>query len=217
MSSTIRVIVADDHSLYREGVVKALQTDAEITVIGEVADAESAIRLAREQQPDVLLLDVRMPGDGLQAAARIAATCPDTRIVMLSMSGVEDNVLRALEVGVSGYVLKDVGADDLIAVVRAVHAGQRYVAPSLAYGLLREKSAPAPPDPLKNLSTRERQVTALLANGLSNQQIGLRLGLSESTIKYYVGEILTKLQVANRVEAAVLAARATADPALPRA
>jgi two-component system, NarL family, nitrate/nitrite response regulator NarL len=209
-SKTIRVIVADDHSLYRDGVVKALGLDTSISVVGEAADAQATLDLVRRERPDVLLLDMRMPGGGLHAAARVVATCPATRIVVLTMSAHAEDVLAALEAGASGYVLKDIDADDLINVVKAVVAGQRYVAPTLAFGLLRHKCAAAA-NPLDALSSRERQVTDLLASGLSNHQIGLRLGLSETTIKSHMKAILNKLQVNSRVEAALLAARVASN------
>jgi DNA-binding NarL/FixJ family response regulator len=148
-----------------------------------------------------------MPGSGIDAARKISAACPATRTVMLTVSEDEDDLLAAMKAGASGYVLKGVSARDLAAVVRSVSSGEVYVAPSLAFGLLREMSSPRPSDPLAELSVRERQVLELVANGLSNQEIGSKLGLAEKTIKHYMTNILTKLQVRSRVEAALLAAR----------
>jgi DNA-binding NarL/FixJ family response regulator len=148
-----------------------------------------------------------MPGGGISAAAQIATACPATRIVMLTVSEDEDYLLSAMKAGASGYVLKGVSARDLASVVRSVSRGEVYVAPSLAFGLLREMSAPRPNDPLAELSVRERQVLELVASGRSNHEIGLKLGLAEKTIKHYMTNILTKLQVRSRVEAALLAAR----------
>jgi DNA-binding NarL/FixJ family response regulator len=161
----------------------------------------------REELPELALLDVTMPGGGIQAAGRIAAACPATKIVMLTVSEDEDDLLAAMKAGARGYVLKGVSARELAAVLRAVNAGEVYVAPSLAWSLLRELSEPRPSDPLAELSTRERQVLELVASGLSNQEIGLQLGLAEKTVKHYMTNILTKLQVRSRVEAALLAAR----------
>ena len=127
---------------------------------------------------------------------------------MLTVSEDEDDLLAAMKAGASGYVLKGVSAHDLASIVRSVSSGEVYVAPSLAFGLLREMSKPRESDPLAELSSRERQVLELVGNGLSNQEIGLRLGLAEKTIKHYMTNILTKLQVRSRVEAALLAARA---------
>lgn len=203
----IRVVVADDHPLFREGVVTSLRSNPDMQVVGEAADAAGALRVVREELPDLVLLDVTMPGGGISAASQIAAACPATRIVMLTVSENEDDLLSAMKAGASGYVLKGVSASDLARVVRAVSGGEVYVAPSLAFGLLREMSAPPPHDPLAALSAREHQVLELVASGMSNQEIGLKLGLAEKTIKHYMTNILTKLQVRSRVEAALLAAR----------
>jgi DNA-binding NarL/FixJ family response regulator len=207
MTDVIRVIVADDHPLFRDGVISSLQACSDFVVVGQAADAEGALRLAREEVPDVVLLDVTMPGGGIEAAARIAAVCPASRIVMLTVSEEEDNLLAAMQAGVKGYVLKGVSASELMGVLRAVNAGEVYVAPALAWSLLREMSGPQRTDPLEELSSRERQVLELVASGLSNHQIGSQLGLAEKTIKHYMTNILTKLQVRSRVEAALLAAR----------
>lgn len=207
MTESIRVVVADDHPLFRDGVITSLQAMPEVLVVGQAADAAGAVRVVREELPDIVLLDVTMPGGGLEAAQQIAAACPATRIIMLTVSEDEDNLLSAMKAGASGYVLKGVSARELAGVVRAVSIGEVYVAPSLAFGLLREMSTPRPNDPLAELSTRERQVLELVANGRSNQEIGLKLGLAEKTIKHYMTNILTKLKVRSRVEAALLAAR----------
>jgi DNA-binding NarL/FixJ family response regulator len=207
VTEPIRVVVADDHPLFREGVITSLQSVPDIVVVGQAADADEALRVVREELPDVALLDVTMPGSGIDAARKIAVACPATRIVMLTVSEDEDDLLAAMKAGASGYVLKGVSARDLASVVRSVSSGDVYVAPSLAFGLLREMSSPRPSDPLAELSARERQVLELVASGLSNQEIGSKLGLAEKTIKHYMTNILTKLQVRSRVEAALLAAR----------
>jgi DNA-binding NarL/FixJ family response regulator len=207
MSEPIRVVVADDHPLFREGVITSLQSMSDIVVVGQAEDAAGALRLVRDELPDVVLLDVTMPGGGIEAASKIAASCPATRIVMLTVSEDEDDLLAAMKAGASGYVLKGISARELERVVRTVSMGEAYVAPSLAWGLLREMSEPRPSDPLAELSSRERQVLELVASGMSNQEIGLNLSLAEKTIKHYMTNILTKLQVRSRVEAALLAAR----------
>jgi two-component system, NarL family, nitrate/nitrite response regulator NarL len=213
MTDPIRVIVADDHPLFREGVINSLGAATDLQVIGQADNAQDAVRLVREELPDVALLDVTMPGGGgIEAARRIAAACPATRIVMLTVSEDEDDLLEAMKAGASGYVLKGVSAGELASVVRTVSSGEVYVAPSLAFGLLREMSRPRESDPLAELSSRERQVLELVGEGLSNQEIGLKLGLAEKTIKHYMTNILTKLQVRSRVEAALLAARHTKNP-----
>ena len=207
MSESIRIAVADDHPLFREGVVATLSANPDMTVVGQAENAEEAVRLVREELPDLVLLDITMPGGGIEAARRIASSSPATRIVMLTVSEDEDDLLAAMKAGASAYVLKGVSARELASVLRSVSAGEVYVAPSLAFGLLREMSTPPADDPLAELSSRERQVLELVANGLSNQEIGLKLGLAEKTIKHYMTNILTKLQVRSRVEAALLAAK----------
>jgi two-component system nitrate/nitrite response regulator NarL len=208
MADPIRVIVADDHPLFRDGVIASLRAVDDIDVVDQAADADSALRRVREHLPDVVLLDVTMPGGGLEAARRISAACPATRIIMLTVSEDEDDLLLAMKAGASGYVLKGVSAPELIGVVRSVSAGEVYVAPPLAFALLHEMSRPRPADPLAELSVRERQVLELVATGLSNQAIGLKLGLAEKTVKHYMTNILGKLQVRSRVEAALLAHKA---------
>jgi two-component system, NarL family, nitrate/nitrite response regulator NarL len=208
MAESIRIVVADDHPLFREGVITSLRTAADIEIVGQAADAEGAVRIVREQVPDLALLDVTMPGGGLEAARNIATACPATRIVMLTVSEDEDDLLAAMKAGASGYVLKGVASQELLDIVRAVSGGEVYVVPSLAFALLREMSKPRPADPLAELSARERQVLELVATGLSNQEIGIKLGLAEKTVKHYMTNILTKLQVRSRVEAALLAHRA---------
>jgi DNA-binding NarL/FixJ family response regulator len=217
VTDPIRIIVADDHPLFRDGVINSLRANPDLQVIGQAENADDAVRVVREELPDLVLLDVMMPGGGgIEAARRIAAVCPATRIVMLTVSEDEDDLLEAMKAGASGYVLKGVSAHELASVVRAVSGGEVYVAPSLAFGLLREMSKPRESDPLAELSSRERQVLELVGSGLSNQEIGVKLGLAEKTIKHYMTNILTKLQVRSRVEAALLASRAGLGQSGPR-
>jgi two-component system, NarL family, nitrate/nitrite response regulator NarL len=204
----LHVVVADDHPLFREGVIASLASDDGIVVVGEAGEAETAVRVVRETLPDVVLLDVDMPGSGLEAASRIATAAPSTRVIMLTVSEDEDHLLMAMKAGASGYVLKGVSATELTHIVRSVSAGDVYLAPSLAFGLLHEMTAPRPSDPLEELAPREREVLELVASGLSNQEIGVRMGLAERTVKHYMTNVLKKLQVRSRVEAALLAANA---------
>jgi DNA-binding NarL/FixJ family response regulator len=206
MSEAIRVVVADDHPMFRAGVVGTLGSYPDIQVVGEAEDADGALSLVRSQLPDVALLDITMPGGGLRAARDIAGACPATRVVMLTASEDEDDLLAAMKAGASGYVLKGAGASELVGVIRKVGSGEVYVAPALAWGLLREMSRPRT-SPLDELTAREREVLELVAEGLSNQEVGDRLGLAEKTIKHYMTNILGKLQVRSRVEAALLAYR----------
>lgn len=206
MTDTIRVIVADDHPMFRAGVVASLGAASDLEVVAQAGDAAGALALVLEHHPDIALLDIAMPGGGLNAARDITVACPATRVVMLTVSEDEDDILAAMKAGASGYVLKGSGATELAGIIRSVHAGQVYVAPALAWGLLREMSKPRT-SPLDELTVREREVLELVASGLGNQEIGDRLGLAEKTIKHYMTNILGKLQVRSRVEAALLAAR----------
>jgi DNA-binding NarL/FixJ family response regulator len=206
MSESIRVAVADDHPMFRAGVVMSLRDQDGIDVIGEASDAATALSLARTELPHVMILDIAMPGGGLEAARQIATACPATRIVMLTVSEDEDDLLAAMKAGASGYVLKGAGVGELAGVIRSVHAGEVYVAPALAWGMLRELRTPRT-SPYDELTEREREVLELVAEGLSNHEVGERLGLAEKTIKHYMTNILGKLQVRSRVEAALLVAR----------
>ena len=216
MSDKIQIVVADDHPLFRDGVAATLAAEPDMEVSGQGNSAAEAVHLAQELLPDVILLDINMPGSGLQAARTITATCPVTRIVMLTVSEEEEDLLAALKAGAGGYILKGVPGRELVRIVRAVYHGESYVTPPLAASLLRELTgvapgARAPTDPLNELTDRERQILEGIAAGLSNKEIGTQLHLSEKTVKHYVTNILQKLQVRNRVEAALLAQRSRAD------
>jgi len=208
MSESLRVIVADDHPLFREGVVHSLAGKTGITVVGQAATGEEALQLCRNLLPDIALLDITMPGQGgLAAATEIAIACPVTKIVMLTVSEHEDDLLAAFKAGARGYVLKGISARDLVNILRAVAAGEVYVSPSLAAGMLMEMTHDRSPDPLTELTEREREILQLLAEGLTNREIGERLHLAEKTIKHYMTNVLGKLHVRSRVEAALLAVR----------
>jgi DNA-binding NarL/FixJ family response regulator len=189
----------------------SLREEEDIEIVGEASDAATALALARAELPQVMILDINMPGGGLEAARSIATACPATHIVMLTVSEDEDDLLAAMKAGASGYVLKGAGASELAGVIRSVHAGEVYVAPALAWGMLREMRNPRT-SPYDELTEREREVLELVAEGLSNQEIGDRLGLAEKTIKHYMTNILGKLQVRSRVEAALLVAREGPPP-----
>ncbi len=211
MPDPIRVIVVDDHPLVRDGVVAALEPESDIALVGQGATAAEAVRLAQDLLPDVILLDIAMPGGGLSAVRTISETCPVSRIVMLTSSEDEAHVLGALRAGARGYVVKGVTGRELRDIVRAVHRGEVFVSPSLAAGVLSEmasKSSRAHANPLDDLTPREHSILELVAAGKSNKEIGARLELTENTVKGYMTNILQKLQVRNRVEAALLAERA---------
>jgi DNA-binding NarL/FixJ family response regulator len=210
MSDTIHVAIADDHALFREGLAAILAAEEDIDVVGQAGNAQEAIQLASSLLPDIMLLDIDMPGNGLWAAQVIAEQCPITRIVVLTASEDDDNLMNALTTGARGYILKGVVARELTRILRAVYAGESYVPPSLAASLLMEMQGRGsrgkqPADPVSELTERERQILEGLASGLSNKEIGQKYFLSENTVKHYVTNILQKLQVRNRVEAALLA------------
>jgi DNA-binding NarL/FixJ family response regulator len=216
VSDSIQVVIVDDHPLFREGVVTALNSQPDIRVAAEGDTAADAVALATELLPDVLLLDISLPGNGLQAVSSISAACPITRIVMLTASEDEDDVTTALKAGARGYIVKGVSGRELVAIVRAVHAGDVYVTPSLASSLLFHLAGQARQTadggkPLDELTERERQILELVADGQSNREVGEALAITEKTVKHHMTNILQKLQLRNRVEAALWARRARQD------
>ncbi len=206
MDDCINILVVDDHPLFRQGVVSSLEMDPGLKVVAETDSGEEALALARKLLPDVILLDINMPGwSGIDTAERIATACPATVIVMLTGSEDKDKLLAALKVGARAYVLKGVSAKELARVVRSAVEGEVYVSPSIAAEMLVSLTQGKAPDPLQELTEREREILALIGTGLTNREIGERVFLSEKTIKHYVTNILQKLQVRSRVEAALLA------------
>lgn len=208
MSESISVLVVDDHPLFRQGVVHSLGSAADLAVIGEASSGEQALKLAREQLPDVVLLDISMPGwDGLVTAEKISMACPASAIVMLTVSEDKDKLLAAFKAGARAYVLKGVSAQELAQVIRSAARGDVYVSPSLAAEMLVSLTRGPAPDALQELTDREREILHLIGAGLTNREIGAEIFLSEKTVKHHVTNILQKLQVRSRVEAALLAAR----------
>ena len=208
MADTIRIAVVDDHPMLREGVVRTLLDEGDFEVVGEGSSGADAVEIAKQSLPDVMLLDVNMPGSGHTAIEQIALLCPAVKIVMLTVEENYDSVTSALRLGARGYVLKGVGGSELVSIVRTVHEGGSYISPSLAAKLLsdlnRRGTRGVPEDPRDALTAREEQILRLIGEGLSNKEIGRRLDIKEKTVKHYVTNILQKLQLRNRVEAAVL-------------
>ena len=210
MSDKIHVVIADDHTLFREGLAGIISGNEDFEVAGQAGTMQEAVQLARDLLPDIILLDIDMPGGGLEAARIVAEDCPVTRIVILTSSEEDDHLISALKIGARAYILKGVAARELLRILRAVSAGESYVPPMLAASLLLEmreahSQQKQATSPLDELTPREREILEGLAAGLSNKEIGEKLFLSEKTVKHYMTNILQKLQVRNRVEAALLA------------
>jgi DNA-binding NarL/FixJ family response regulator len=213
MTSAISIAVVDDHPLFREGVTRSLAESGQFKVVGEGSSQEDALRIARDLKPDIMLIDLSMPGGGLGAIAPIRSLNPDIRIVVLTVSEAAEDVAAALNGGVNGYVLKGIGSRALAEVLTVVAAGETYVTPTLSARLLSHLASDPPAsaaDPFQSLSKRERDVIDLVARGMSNKEIGLRLDLHEKTVKHHMSRILSKLNANNRTEAA-LKYRASAD------
>ena len=212
MAEQIRVAVIDDHPLLREGVVHTLSGDPGLNVVAEGACANDAIRISQSKRPHILLMDVSMPGGGIEAALAVKTASPLVKIIMLTVSEREDDLTAAMTAGVQGYVLKGIGGSELVRVVRAVMAGETYVSPGLAARMLvkmqqRWTMGRAPKDRDAELTAREGQILSQASLGLSNKEIGNKLQLSEKTVKHYMTNVLQKLQVRNRVEAILAAQR----------
>lgn len=206
MISHIRVVVADDHPMFRAGIVFTFKNASGFEIVGEAATADEAISAAKRLKPDIVMLDINMPGSGLMAAAEITRSCPDVRVVMLTVAETSDSVNSALEAGASGYVLKGASGTELVRVVQSICGGESYVTPALGAKLLaqmRQKAATRKAEGISDLTSREEEILAQVALGLTNKEIAKRLKLSEKTVKHYMTNVMQKLQVRNRVEAAM--------------
>ena len=200
----IRVVIVDDHEMVRSGLATFLRVVRDLELVGEAASGEEAVRLCERLQPDVVLMDMVMPGlDGVATTQAVRARCPETRIIALTSFPEEDLVQRALQAGATSYLLKNVGAAELAAAIRSAQAGKPTLAPEAAQALIQRATRPAPPG--HDLSAREREVLALMKQGLSNRSIAARLIISSSTADFHVSNILGKLGVASRTEAVALA------------
>jgi two-component system NarL family response regulator len=203
----IRVLLVDDHQLFRRGVASLLSGREDIEVVGEASNGQEAVERARELMPDVILMDIKMPAlDGLAATKQLKAEMPYVRIMMLTVSETDEDLFEAIKAGASGYLLKNVDPDYLIASVQQVQRGEVPIAPTMAAKILRELTAPAE-STVQALTGRERQVLELLAGGLANKEIAYQLKISENTVKNHLRNILEKLHLQNRVQAALYAVR----------
>ena len=202
---TIRIVIADDHSVVRQGLRMFLSLDQELNVVGEASDGAEAVQLARELRPDIVLMDLIMPVmDGVTATATIRRELPDTEVIALTSVLGDASVFGAVRAGAIGYLLKDTQAEELRTSIKAAAAGQVQLSPRVAARLLREVRGPKATLPL---TERETQVLKLLAQGYSNKEIGRELEIGEKTVKTHVGNVLAKLGVPSRTQAALYALR----------
>jgi two-component system nitrate/nitrite response regulator NarL len=212
MVEEIRVLVVDDHALFRRGVIQTINQEPGMTAAGEADTAACAIERAGELHPDVVLLDIKLPDrSGLTVVGMLRSACPGGKIIVLTAMEDEGAVLKALKAGAHGYILKGVSAEELVRVIQSVHCGETYITPSMAGRLLVELGAPGASPPasrlLGELTMKERTILDLVAQGNTNKEIAVELYVSERTIKHHMTNVLQKLQVRNRVEAALLAKR----------
>jgi NarL family two-component system response regulator LiaR len=205
----IRVLIADDHAVVREGLRAFLALQDDVEVVGEAADGEEAVAAVAHLEPDVALVDLVMPRvDGLEAIKRIRALGTPTRVVVLTSFADEDKMLPAVRAGAVGYLLKDVAPRELVAAIRTVHDGDTLLHPAVVRQLVREVAGDGPEPPADNpLTPREREVLALIARGRANKAIAFELGVAEKTVKTHVSNILAKLGVSDRTQAALYAVR----------
>lgn len=213
MSQSIRVLVVDDHLLFRRGVLTALASRPHIEVIGEASDGREAVELARQTHPDVILMDIAMPAyDGLEATRRIKCELPHAKIIMLTVSEDDEALFEAIRAGADGYLLKDLKVNQLFDAIESVMRGEAPLSGAITAKILRElqRSAsthPTPQELIESLSEREIEILTLVGQGLSNKEIAERLFISESTVKNHLRTILDKLHLRNRIQAAIYAAR----------
>ena len=212
----IRVLIVDDHALFRRGLEMVLAEEPDIELVGEASDGAEAVAKAGEALPDVILMDIRMPkSSGIEACRAMKEVAPSAKIVMLTISDEEEDLFEAIRAGASGYLLKDIPYDEVADVVRAVHGGQSLINPSMAAKLLTEFAALAKRDgeeraqevPAPKLTDREMEVLRLVARGMNNRDIAKELFISENTVKNHVRNILEKLQIHSRMEAVMIAVR----------
>jgi DNA-binding NarL/FixJ family response regulator len=208
---TISILLADDQPLLRRGFRMILEAEPDLTVTAEAGDGAEAVELTRRQVPDVVLMDIRMPGtDGIEATRRITVAHPDVRVLVLTTFDLDEYAFGALRAGASGFLLKDVRPAELVAAIRTVAAGDAVVSPRVTRRLLEEYAQVLPPSgdqypQLAALTDREREVLVLVARGLSNAELAASLYVSEATVKSHVGRILSKLGLRDRVQIVVLA------------
>ena len=214
----IRVLIADDHALFRRGLEMVLDEEDDIDLVGQASDGTEAVAVAGESLPDIVLMDIRMPkSSGIEACRAIKEVAPSAKIVILTISDEEEDLFEAIRAGASGYLLKDIPLDEVAEAVRAVHGGQSLINPSMAGKLLTEFATLAKRDTEEEetaqhvappkLTDREMEVLKLVARGMNNRDIAKELFISENTVKNHVRNILEKLQIHSRMEAVMIAVR----------
>jgi DNA-binding NarL/FixJ family response regulator len=201
LMSPIRLLIAEDHAIVRQGLRTIFTNATNITVVAEAADGEQAVTLFRQHQPDVSLIDLRMPKlEGVGAIAQIRQECPNARLVILTTYDTDEDIYRGLSAGASGYLLKDTTAEELVNAVETVHRGRKYIPPDVAAKLAERMNS-------SELTDRELEVLHLLARGKSNTEIGTLLTITDGTVKFHLNNIFNKLQVKDRAQAVITALR----------
>ncbi|MFQ5409294.1 MAG: response regulator [Anaerolineales bacterium] len=207
----IRILLADDHNVLRQGMAQVLEQQSDMTVVAQAANGVEALEMAQKYRPSIALLDINMPEmDGVTAARRIAAALPATGIIILTMYRRDDYVFEAIKAGASGYLLKEAKLDDLLAAIRAVARGEAVLDPAIAGRVLaefRSGRTGTPPNTKSDLAERDLEILRLLAQGLSNQEIGNQLQISEKTVRNRLSLVFRALHLANRTQAALYALR----------
>lgn len=204
----ISVLVVDDHAIVRQGLRTYLELQPDITVIGEAANGNEAVAMVRESLPDIVLMDLVMPaGNGVEATRAITGISPSTRVIVLTSFSEDEQVFASIKAGAQGYLMKDVLPQELVRAIRTVYRGEAQLDPEIARKLMQEFTNPQPAIPKHDLTERELEVLRLIAQGKSNKEISDDLVLSEKTVKTHVSNILQKLHLSDRTQAAVYALR----------
>ena len=216
--ASIRLLIVDNHTLFRQGLVSLLQSEPGFEVTGEASSGEEALHVVPELRPDVVLMDVKMPGiGGVEATRRLIDSNPDTRVMMLTVSEEEESLFAAIQAGARGYILKNADAAELLEAIQRVHSGEAMLSPAPPPRLLQVLQSGGIPAPLAELplTSREQDVFQLLAQGASNRQIAETLTITENTVKTHVRNVLEKLELHSRSEVAAYARRLSSSPLSP--